>query len=186
MILLDPVTSQTLDLTLLTQRQFSPLGSLLIVAVLLVPFFIAWAVSVYENRLLWWFSEGTEVLTKGNIIASVMSATAIPCFMISFGVLGVATLFGDTIGFAEMVDGTARPSATQTAVYLPMTVLVSIVGVLLLRRLAYRKKLPNSPETRGLYLKWVMWLNVVGQVLMLGFLWGVLFLFPELVNLALQ
>lgn len=173
-------------MVLLAQRQFSLWGSLLIVAVLLVPFFIAWAVSVYENRLLWWFSEGREVLTKGNIIGSVLSATSVPCFMISFGLLGVSALFGDAIGFADMVDGRAVPSATQVAVYLPLTLLVSVVGVVVLRRLAYRRKLAEAPELRPLFLRWVLWLNVVGQVLILGFLWAVLFLFPELVNLALQ
>lgn len=171
---------------LLAPRQFSVAGSVLIVVVLLVPFFVAWAVSVYENRLLWWFSEGREVLTKGNIIGSVMISTSVPCFMISFGLLGASALLGDAAGVAEIVEGTARPSATQVAIHLPLTLIGSIGLVVWLRLWAYRRKLAAQPEVRRLFVRWVVWLNVIAQVVVLALLWAVLFLFPDLVNLALQ
>ncbi len=178
--------SQELLTLLYTERQFSLGGSLLIVAVLLIPFFIGWAVSYYENRLLWYFSEGRELLTKGNLIGSVISATSFPVFWISFGLLGVSALFGDQIGLANIVDGTARPSTTQSLVYVPLTVLLSCLSVAGFHRWAYRGKLVEYPAERALFLRWVVWLNVVAQIIMLAMLWAVLYLFPELVNLALQ
>lgn len=177
-----------LDTTALlyVERQFSLWGSLLIVGVLLIPFFLAWIVSVYENRLLYWFSEGREVLSKGQIIGSVISATSFPVFWISFGLLGTSALFGDMIGMASIVDGTARPSPTQTLVYIPLTLALSCASVAYLHALLFRRALADAPAVRRLFLKWVVWLNVVAQGVILALLWAVLYLFPDLVNKALQ
>jgi hypothetical protein len=173
---------------ILTERTFSMAGSLVVVAVLLVPFFFAWLVSVYENRLLYYLSEGAEVLTKGNIIASVMTSTAIPCFMVSFGLLGVSALFGDRIGFSDFDPAAQQvtPSLSQALIYIPLTLAVSIGAVVWIRRVAYRKKLAARPEDRAVFLKWVFGLNVLGQVLILGLLWTVLFVFPSLANVPIR
>jgi hypothetical protein len=179
--------TQAAELALLyVERQFSFAGSLLIVAVLLVPFFIGWLVSYYENRLLWYFSEGQEILTKGNLIGSVITATSFPIFWISFGLLATSALFGEHIGMANIVDGTARPGAVQGMVYIPLTLILSCLSVAGYHYWAYRDKLADQPELRRLYLRWVIWLNVIAQVIMLAMLWAVLYLFPELVNMALQ
>ncbi|MCA8939425.1 MAG: hypothetical protein KDB07_06445 [Planctomycetes bacterium] len=167
----------------LNSRSFSIGGSGLVIASLLVPFFVAYLVSVFENRLLYYFSEGRLILTKGNLVGSVISTTVVPFFMISFGLLVVSQWLGEDFQIPELAPGEFPvPTAKQALVYIPLTIIASMLLVGLIHRAIVARKLADTPSVQRLLNRWVFGLSMVSQVLIVGFLWAVLFLFPAQAN----
>jgi hypothetical protein len=88
------------------RSEFSPAGTLFVLALMFLPLLFAWAASVYENRLSVYFSEqvGEPVnIEKKHIILGVIFSYSVPLFAISFGLLGLYQFTGD-MG-TEVVEG---------------------------------------------------------------------------------
>lgn len=164
------------------RSEFSPAGTLFVLALMFLPLLFAWAASVYENRLSVYFSEqvGEPVnIEKRHIILGVIFSYSIPLFAISFGLLGLYELTGD-MG-SRVIDDVPQHSAEKIAVFLVFTLIASLAGAIAFKRLLYRRHLLGDyMEARVFFLRWTDRVNAVAALLTVAMYWLALWLFPEL------
>lgn len=164
------------------RSEFSPAGTLFVLALMFLPLLFAWAASVYENRLSVYFSEqvGEPVnIEKKHIILGVIFSYSVPLFAISFGLLGLYQFTGD-MG-TEVVEGMPVHSTTKLLLFLAFTMLGSLVGAVAYKRFLYRKHLLGEyAEARVFFLRWVDRVNLISAALTIAMYWIALWLFPEL------
>ncbi len=164
------------------ERSFSLAGSLLVIGSLTFPFVLAYLVSVYENRLLCYFSEGKELLSKGQIIGSVLSSGCVPLFFLSFGLLGLAKL-SDVLGFTQDTNASPFESLSYTLIAFVFAALCSVFFTVLLHLRLLRSKLQDDLALHKLFRRWLIALNVTAQLFIQILFWATLWIFPNLVNL---
>lgn len=166
------------------QSEFSPAGTLFVLALMFLPLLFAWAASVYENRLSVYFSEQVAEpvnLARGHLVLSVIISYSVPLTAISFGLLGLYQVTGEIWG-TEVVEGKPLHSTEKLLTFFAFTLVTSCLGAVLAKRLLFRKHLaePSYSEARGLFLRWVDRVNLACAVLTIGLYWIALWLFPEL------
>ena len=165
------------------RSEFSPAGTLFVLALMFLPLLFAWAASVYENRLSVYFSEqvGEPVnIEKKHIILGVIFSYSVPLFAISFGLLGVYQFTGD-MG-TEVVEGMPVHSTGKLLLFLAFTLICSLAGAVAYKRFLYRRHLCEEAyaEARPFFIRWVDRVNLVSAALTVGMYWVALWLFPEL------
>lgn len=164
------------------RSEFSPAGTLFVLALMFLPLLFAWAASVYENRLSVYFSEqvGEPInIEKRHIILGVIFSYSIPLFAISFGLLGLYQFTGD-MG-TEVVEGMPVHSGAKLALFLAFTLITSVLGAVAYKRFIYRKHLLGEyAEARLYFIRWVDRVNALAAALTVGMYWLALWLFPEL------
>ena len=166
------------------QSEFSPAGTLFVLALMFLPLLFAWATSVYENRLSVYFSEqvGEPVnLSKRQLIFSVLLSYCMPLVAISFGLLGLYQVTGEIWG-TEVVDGRPVHSSEKMLTFLAFTLVASWLGTWLAKHLLFRKHLTvgDYTESRVLFFRWVLRVNMVCASLTIALYWLALWLFPDL------
>lgn len=167
-----------------TQRQVSLEGSILVVLALLAPFGLAYLVSVYENRLLFWFSEGEHVLPKGSLIGSVLSTVMYPLLSMSFGLFGVAHLV--ELGLDEEALASGDKPAWAYAVYVIFTLVFSLATITWSRHRMAKKWFQDNLPLQRLYRRWLWWVSWTAQVLLLTFFWLLIAFFPETTSIIIS
>ncbi|MCC6573181.1 MAG: hypothetical protein IT462_05255 [Planctomycetes bacterium] len=179
---------------LLVETQFDAPATLFVVALMFAPLLVAMGVSRYENRLSVYFSEqvGEPInLKKVHLIFSVIISSCVPVFAISFGLLVISKLTSNIWPPAPPGQPPEHSFEKQLVFYL-FSLVVSLVGVLALKKLLFRKHLrdPDAGEARAYFLRWQFNLNVVATLLNVTIYWGAfwvaLWLDPELVNKTLS
>lgn len=171
------------EFLLTSERQVSLGGSLLVMVALLAPFGLAYVISVYENRLLYYFSEGKEVLPKGQLITSVLSTVMYPLIAMSFGLIGVAKLFSQ-IGFEDVALKDERPTWAWL-MYIGITLVLSLALITWSRHRASKRWFKENLPLQRLYRRWLWWLAWVGQVILLTFFWLMIAIFPQLTSIVI-
>ncbi len=165
------------------RSEFSPAGTLFVLALMFLPLLFAWAASVYENRLSVYFSEqaGEPLnIEKKHIILGVIFSYSVPLFALSFGLLGVYQFTGD-MG-TEVVEGMPVHSTAKLLLFLAFTLVASLAGAVAYKRFLYRKHMREEAyvEARVYFIRWVDRVNLVSAALTVGMYWVALWLFPEL------
>jgi hypothetical protein len=165
------------------RSEFSPSGTLFVLALMFLPLLFAWAASVYENRLSVYFSEqvGEPLnIEKKHIILGVIFSYSVPLFALSFGLLGLYQFTGD-MG-TEVVEGMPVHSTIKLLLFLAFTLISSLIGAVAYKRMLYRKHMREESyvEARPYFIRWVDRVNLVSAALTVGMYWVALWLFPEL------